>query len=263
MKLHFTKYHGTGNDFIMVDNRNGIFPASEEIIIHLCDRHFGIGADGFITLETADNFDFRMTYFNADGKEGTMCGNGGRCCLAFALHLGLIRNRATFKSIDGVHQGEILKIAGDQVISKVKLKNVSRIEMINGHYFIDTGSPHYVIFTKNIEQQDVLNEGRKLRYSEPFHPDGTNVDFAQIFDDHIFVRTYERGVETETLSCGTGVTASMLATWLYTDGLFKHHHIATMGGSLKVTFKPTAENRFEDIWLEGPAQKVFSGTIEI
>ncbi|RLD50638.1 MAG: diaminopimelate epimerase [Bacteroidetes bacterium] len=259
--MDFFKYHGTGNDFILIDNRDGSVLLSEEIISELCHRRFGIGADGLILLNPSKEFDFDMRYFNADGKEGTMCGNGGRCITAFARHLGLISKECTFNSIDGIHQAIILKEAKDTTYISLQMQNVSQHKLIDENIFMDTGSPHYVIFSDNVSQLDVINKGRSLRYNNKFDPDGTNVNFVEIRDNGIFVRTYERGVEDETLSCGTGVTASALAYGIE-KGINKGSvEIKTRGGRLKVKFERKGNN-FTNIWLEGPAQRVFKGKIK-
>ncbi len=256
----FYKYHGTGNDFILIDNRANIFMPSEENISRICHRRFGIGADGLILLNSSEKFDFGMRYFNADGKEGTMCGNGGRCITAFAEHLGLISEKCIFSSIDGTHHASILKKTKDTLHVSLQIRDVQQHKIIDGNIFIDTGSPHYVIFSDDISQLDVFRKGRELRYDNKFSPEGTNVNFVEILDDGIFVRTYERGVEDETLSCGTGVTASALAYGIQKgldQGII---NINTRGGNLTVRFKKVGDY-FTNIWLEGPAQMVYSGQI--
>ena len=259
--MDFYKYHGTGNDFILIDNRDDIAMLSEEIISKLCHRRFGIGANGLILLNSSEEFDFDMRYFNADGKEGTMCGNGGRCITAFAHHLGLISEKCTFNSIDGVHHAIILKEIKNLVQVSLQMQDVQQHKIIDGNIFMDTGSPHYVIFSDNISQLDVFRKGRELRFNNKFSPEGTNVNFVEILNDGIFVRTYERGVEDETLSCGTGVTASALAYGIQ-KGLDQGNiNINTRGGNLTVRFKKP-EDCFTNIWLEGPAQMVFKGTLE-
>ncbi|NOX46365.1 MAG: diaminopimelate epimerase [Chlorobi bacterium] len=256
--MDFYKYHGTGNDFILIDNRDGRAMLSEENIAMLCHRRFGIGADGLIFLGLSDKFDFDMRYFNADGKEGTMCGNGGRCIVAFAQRLGLISGKCTFNSIDGVHQASISKEEKNTVYVSLQMQDVQNHQLIDGNIFMETGSPHYVIFSENVSQMDVFRKGKELRFDKKFSPDGTNVNFVEIRDDGIFVRTFERGVEDETLSCGTGVTASALA-YAIEKGIEKANiGIKTPGGKLNVKFEKNGDS-FENIWLEGPAQMVFSG----
>ena len=258
--MEFYKYHGTGNDFILIDNRTNIFVPSEEAIAHLCHRRFGIGADGLILLDPSEKFDFGMRYYNADGKEGTMCGNGGRCIAAFAQQLGLITDKCVFSSIDGEHHAIILKETKDNVQVSLQMKDVQRHKLIDGNIFMDTGSPHYIIFFDGISQLDVFQKGKELRFNNKFSPKGTNVNFVEILNDGIFVRTYERGVENETLSCGTGVTASALAYGIE-KGLDQGNiNINTRGGNLTVRFS-RKRDYFTNIWLEGPAQMVYSGQI--
>ncbi len=262
MKINFTKYHGTGNDFILIDNRKNQVSLSEVLIKNLCDRHFGIGADGLIILKKSEHYDFEMQYFNSDGKEGTMCGNGARCVIFFARQLGIIPNKTVFTAIDGLHEGQILNINKDEAIAKIRINDISKIEKIENAYFIDTGSPHYILFSDNIKNINIKKEGKKIRYSKQFHPYGTNVDFVEINNDQVFVRTYERGVEEETLSCGTGVVAVAAAIYLRNNKLIVYN-INTLGGLLKVSFRPETNKRFTDVWLEGTSNKVFNGSIEI
>jgi len=270
MILSFNKYQGTGNDFILVDNRNNTFNLDTKAVRHLCDRRFGIGGDGLMLLQNKPGYDFEMIYYNSDGNIGSMCGNGGRCIVAFAKHLGLIRNKTVFWGSDGEHLAEILKFTDHSTnplkekieLVKLQMQDVNKIELVNGNYFINTGSPHYIKFVKDFENTDVYNEGKKIRYSDAFKPGGTNVNFVELNTDHIFVRTYERGVEDETYSCGTGVTASTIATALKLNKTEDIQNIKTKGGDLKVYYKKKNES-FTDIWLEGPATLVYSGIIEI
>ena len=261
MKIQFHKYEGTGNDFILVDIRDSGWKPERETIAFLCDRHFGIGADGLMLLSEAPGYDFRMTYYNSDGGESTMCGNGGRCMTAFADFLGLGSDRKKFIAIDGEHVSRILqRIPGGMQIT-LRMKDVGHIEKMDGHYFINTGSPHYVVFANNVQEADVVREGRTIRYNDHFKEEGTNVDLVEVFPDHLFVRSYERGVEDETLSCGTGVTASAIAAAMENPGNPGFYRIRTTGGELKVSFRQDRMN-FSDIWLEGPVRAVFSGEIE-
>ncbi|MGE0636811.1 MAG: diaminopimelate epimerase [Bacteroidia bacterium] len=257
--ITFYKYQGTGNDFIMIDNRDKKFVADLPTIKKLCDRRFGIGADGLILLENVKDYDFSMVYFNSDGNESTMCGNGGRCITAFAAFLGVIKKNANFIAIDGGHEAEIY----DSGIVSLKMKDVSVIEKSVNDFILDTGSPHFVRFVDKISDVDVFSEGRKIRRSERFAAKGINVNFVELKDGILNVRTYERGVEDETLSCGTGVTASALA--VASADLVNGKEeclIAVPGGSLKVKYKKQ-EKSFIDIWLEGPAEFVFKGEIEL
>lgn len=251
----FYKYQGTGNDFVIIDNRQNVFDKNNtKLVAQLCDRRFGIGADGLILLETHEDVDFKMVYYNSDGNESTMCGNGGRCLVAFAKHIGVISNEATFIAIDGMHHA---KIEGD--IVKLQMQDVPNIEAFKNHVFLDTGSPHHVEVRDNINAIDIKNEGSSIRYGAPYNEEGANVNFVEKLNDSVFaVRTYERGVEGETLSCGTGVTAVGIA--MKAIGKTKNDLITlkTRGGDLKVSFKQEG-NSFKDVWLIGPATMVYKG----
>jgi len=262
MELRFTKYHGTGNDFIIIDHRVDPFEFKSEQISFLCHRQFGIGADGLILLSHKAGFDFQMKYFNSDGGEGSMCGNGGRCITAFANALGIINKKAKFSAIDGEHVSKILSINGNESYVSLKMSDVSQIQKLKEDYFIDTGSPHLVKFVKNIDKLDVYNQGKRLRWDKQFQPEGTNVNFVEFKGDLLEVRSFERGVENVTLSCGTGITASALAASIVKDDSQKFFDIKTYGGNLKVRFA-RSKNKFTNVWLEGPAIKVFEGKIEI
>ncbi len=258
MLLNFYKYHGTGNDFIIIDNRESLIELTAKQIFFLCNRRFGIGADGLMSLENDNNFDFRMKYYNSDGKEGTMCGNGGRCIVAFAKKLGVIKNKTKFIAVDGEHYAEI----SDNNIVKLQMSDVKNIKNIKKGFFLDTGSPHYVEFVDNLENFDVYNEGKKNRYSNEFKPFGTNVDFVKKENNKLItVATYERGVESETLSCGTGVTASALV-FAKKNKINNFVEIKTKGGNLKVFFEQK-NNIFTNIYLQGETKFVFNGTIII
>ncbi|WP_299122319.1 diaminopimelate epimerase [uncultured Winogradskyella sp.] len=258
MMMTFYKYQGTGNDFIIVDNRlQTIGKNNTKRIAELCDRRFGIGADGFILLENDKISDFKMVYYNADGNESSMCGNGGRCITAFAKFLGVINDRTEFMAIDGLHEGRI-----ENDIVHLQMQDVSLIETHRNHLFLDTGSPHHVELVSNLKDYNVKTNGFKIRYGEPYNEAGSNVNFVeQLSDDNFAVRTYERGVEDETLSCGTGVTAVALA--MHASGKTNHNEVSlkTPGGQLKVTFK-SDDKGYKDIWLVGPAEQVFKGEIE-
>ena len=260
MKLNFYKYHGTGNDFIIVDNRGLKVKLSTKQIARLCDRRFGIGADGLMYLQEKKGFDFEMVYFNSDGNESSFCGNGSRCIVAFAKSLGVIKGpETTFMATDGIH---IAKMKGD--IISMKMNDVNDIETNENFYLLNTGSPHYVKFASGVKSTEIVAEGRKVRYSERFAKEGVNVNFAEKNGKSVFVRTYERGVEDETLSCGTGVTASALASSLKGISTGENDcRISTPGGELNVRFHRGKGNSFSDIWLEGPATFVFNGEIDI
>lgn len=258
MPITFYKYQGTGNDFIMIDNRDKVFDRTDQKdIAFLCDRRFGIGADGLILLENHPTCDFKMVYYNSDGNESTMCGNGGRCITAFANFLGIIDNQAEFEAIDGRHQAEI---DGDQV--SLQMGNVDQVQNNESYVFLDTGSPHHVELAKNLYDLDVKQLGHSIRYSDQYGKEGTNVNFVEPIDaENYRVRTYERGVENETLSCGTGVTAVALAMNYIGETEKNLLTLHTPGGQLKVKFRKTPQG-FSDIWLIGPAKQVFKGLIE-
>lgn len=261
MVLDFFKYHGTGNDFILLDNRKNDIPEDTEFIQRLCDRKFGIGADGVILLSYKRDFDFLMSYYNSDGLPGTMCGNGGRCVVAFANQLKIIHDTAKFMASDGVHEGRILDKKNNIWYISLSMNDVNEIQEADNNYVIDTGSPHYVQFVNNLNEFDVFAEGKRIRNNTQFSTGGINVNFVEIEDSNIFVRTYERGVENETLSCGTGVIASALSSALRTDKE-KCIDVKSRGGMLKVYFEKE-DNRFSNIRLEGPATFVFKGKLEI
>ena len=260
MKTDFFKYQGTGNDFILIDNFNSKAPAlTKKQIRFLCNRRFGIGADGLILLGKKEGYDFEMLYYNSDGNESSMCGNGGRCLVKFAHHLGIHKDIYRFTAIDGEHEAEI---ETDGTVS-LQMKNVNEVAYFPAHTIINTGSPHFVKFANNVENIDVLATGHEIRYSEAFARDGINVNFVEsINEDTIFVRTYERGVEDETLSCGTGVTASALLA-AHNDNGFNTVEVKTPGGRLSVEFVKLDDQHFENIWLCGPAEFVFKGEIEL
>ncbi len=254
----FYKYQGTGNDFIIIDNRDFSFKAGKDTIMRLCDRRFGIGADGLMMLEKSKNSDFHMRYFNCDGNEATMCGNGGRCIAAFALKKGITGKKVSFTGADGKHFA-FAENSGTVHLEMNDVKGASR----NGEaWILNTGSPHYVEFRENVEKIDLEVEGKKIRYSDTFKPDGINVNFAERKGDELFIRTYERGVEGETLSCGTGSVAAAIASFLKSGGNTTLR-INTRGGKLTVSFKAADKGCFTSINLSGPAVYVFSGTIEI
>ncbi len=260
MKIVFWKYQGNGNDFIILDEWKKQYNLNIEKIAMLCNRHYGIGADGLIRLTSSKKFDFEMKYYNADGKQATMCGNGGRCIAAFAYIQKYVSKNMTFATSDGQHNASILKeiSPNNEYYISLKMNDVNHVDIFPEYYFLDTGSPHYVEFVDNIFSLDVISKGKKIRNNKLFAPEGTNVDFVEITKSRLFVRTYERGVENETLSCGTGVTASAIAAYLKTGK--KDLIINTYGGDFKVGFKET-KGIFSDISLEGPAKMVFNGTI--
>jgi diaminopimelate epimerase len=259
MEIHFHKYQGAGNDFIMVDNRSLVFPKNNIELIHkLCDRRFGIGADGLILLEPSEKQDFTMVYFNADGKEGSMCGNGGRCIVAFAKKLHIIKNETTFEATDGLH---FAKIENDLV--NLQMADVKNIEIYDTHTFLNTGSPHHVSFCDAVSTLNVAEMGSKIRYGSPYFEEGTNVNFVEQISGNSFkVRTYERGVEDETLACGTGVTAVAIAANKTNKTSEEKIYIEVLGGKLEVSFKKEG-NGYKNVFLKGPAQFVFEGKITV
>jgi len=258
MQLQFWKYEGAGNDFILIDNRRGEIQLQTEQIRWLCDRHFGIGADGFISLLTAEGYDFAMQYFNADGRESTMCGNGGRCLVDFAARLSLWQEHCNFLAIDGPHQAYRM----DNGWIALHMKDVNHIERTYDTAILNTGSPHLVKYADHLDQIDVKAEGRKIRYSERFAREGINVNFIEYGQDALLIRTYERGVEDETLACGTGITAAALLAAGHEARTYRIP-VQARGGRLEVRFKKIDDQHFTDIWLCGPANPVFTGTIDL
>lgn len=256
MKIHFYKYQGTGNDFVMIDNRLNTFPKNDtKLVAHLCDRKFGIGADGLILLENHPNLDFKMVYYNSDGNESSMCGNGGRCLVAFAKQMKVIDDEATFEAIDGLHYASIDK---DGIVS-LQMKDVTDVKTENNYTFLNTGSPHHVALVDDLENLDVKSEGAKIRYSDLYGQAGSNINFVKQLENDIFaVRTYERGVEDETLSCGTGVTAVALAMYKTGKTSTNEVNLNVEGGKLKVKFD-VENNKFTNVFLIGPATFVFEG----
>jgi diaminopimelate epimerase len=259
MKIDFWKYQGTGNDFIMLDGRNIDYKdISSEKIRYFCHRRFGIGADGLIVLENSPKDDFVMRYYNSDGNLSSMCGNGGRCITRFAYDLGIKKERYMFSAIDGRHESYIEE---DRVF--LRMSDVKTIEKLENHqYFLDTGSPHYIAFRKYLPVGSIVEEARIIRNSETYKQQGVNVNFVALDGDFLKIRTYERGVEDETLSCGTGVTAAVIAA--YQEGLISGGKcmVKTPGGTLELKYKARAGG-FTDIWLIGPAEYVFKGQLEI
>jgi diaminopimelate epimerase len=264
MLIPFEKYQGTGNDFVIIDNRDQQFKPDTNTVRLLCDRKFGIGADGLMLLENIKGYDFKMVYFNADGNESSMCGNGGRCLSAFAFSRGMFDEKCKFIAIDGEHEAVVQNTDDEKVYwVSLKMMDVNEVKIQNDHLEIDTGSPHYLKFVDSVKSVDVFSEGKSIRNSAPFVEKGINVNFLEMEDGVLKVRTYERGVEDETLSCGTGVTASALAASV--KGLLGENNICkleTEGGNLQVRFRKKADNQFDDIWLEGAATFVFKGEIE-
>tara|TARA_B100001109_G_C18846417_1_gene467062 strand:- start:603 stop:1415 length:813 start_codon:yes stop_codon:yes gene_type:complete len=257
MELRFFKYQGTGNDFIMLNGMENQVELSKQQVRKFCHRRFGIGADGLIILKPHAEFNFEMDYYNADGSQ-SFCGNGSRCAQAFARALGIISDKSTFWAIDGAHEGKY-----DGKWYATKMHDVSKVKLIGEDFLIDTGSPHYIQFVSQLDELDVYEAGRTIRYSKPFAKEGVNVNFISLIDGVLHVRTYERGVEAETYSCGTGVTASAIA-YLHKHQLWdKEVPIETKGGRLKIMLNREDECSFKQVWLCGPAEKVFEGVLHL
>jgi diaminopimelate epimerase len=261
MKIAFSKYQATGNDFVIIDNRQLQLSFSKEQIEQICHRKFGVGADGLMLIENHPQYDFKLEYYNSDGSQ-SLCGNGSRAAVQFAFSLGIVHGKTTFEAYDGPHEAEVLPTG----IIRLKMNPVDQVTTVDRDFFINTGSPHYVQFVADIENHPIVTEGARIRYSDPYKPGGTNVNFVKkISSDSIFVRTYERGVEDETLSCGTGVTAAALAASQL--GFSSPVKIKTLGGDLQVEFKTSQGGiqspRYTDIFLVGPAKMVFQGELEL
>ncbi len=260
MKFEFQKYQGAGNDFILIDDRSHTFPENDQALVaKLCDRRFGIGADGLMLLRDKADFDFEMVYFNADGRIGSMCGNGGRCITRFAADNGLLRGTQThFLAVDGPHDA----VLNDGTI-KLKMNDVTAIETGDDYYYLNTGSPHFVQYVMNLDALDVYSAGKAIRYNARFAAEGTNVNFVEHRDGRLFIRTYERGVEDETLACGTGITAVALTAALKGMAGEGRCTIEARGGTLQVYFTQQGPQSFTDIWLEGEARFVYKGEIAL
>lgn len=259
MQIPFLKYQGTGNDFIIIDNRQRIFPKNNtKLVAQLCDRKFGIGADGLILLELSDFHDFSMVYYNSDGNLSSMCGNGGRCIVAFAKKLNIIKDKAIFVAADGLHEAEI-----NHHFVSLKMSDVSSINKFDDHLFLNTGSPHHVTFVDDVKKVKVKKVGSKIRFGSPYFEEGSNVNFVEQKNENTFiVRTYERGVEDETLSCGTGVTAVAIASHKASKTKNDTIFLETPGGKLEVSFK-FDNNTYKNVFLKGKATLVFEGQIDI
>lgn len=258
--MKFYKYQGTGNDFVMIDNRLENFPKNNtKLIESLCNRRFGIGADGLILLENDKSTDFKMVYYNSDGNESSMCGNGGRCLVAFAKSLNVINNEATFIATDGLHNATI----DENGIVSLQMKDVNEVKIESEYVFLNTGSPHHVTLVNDLENYNVKENGATIRYSDLYGKVGSNVNFVkQLSETHFALRTYERGVEDETLSCGTGATATAIAMNAIGKTNSNAIDINVEGGKLKVIFEKS-EKGFEKVFLIGPATFVFEGEITI
>lgn len=276
--MTFYKYQGAGNDFLIADNRSGELQLSTEQIASLCDRRYGVGADGLMLLECSAEYDFRMVYFNSDGSGGMMCGNGGRCMVAFAADQGI--EHFDFDAADGFHTAQILAASGAQKTVRLKMKDVADIqkyESLTGvnvpsqGCFLDTGTRHYVRFVEGLESYDIVSEGRDIRYNgQELQPVGANVNYVEPFDGGVKVRTYEKGVEDETFACGTGIVASCVASYVtglkpsetFEDGRVKYVVMAKKD-ALSVDFIPSETLVAKDVWLTGPATFVAKIIVEL
>lgn len=258
MTIQFYKYQGTGNDFVIMDNRAGNISLNRQQISHICNRRFGIGADGLMLLNTLKGYDFEMSYFNADGNESSMCGNGGRCLTRFAYDMGIHKTTYHFLASDGEHDAEL----AEHGWIRLKMKDVNEVNDYHGDAVLDTGSPHYIKSVHNIMEIDVFHEGRNIRNSKDFISAGINVNFVEPESKHIIVRTYERGVEDETYSCGTGVTAAAIV-FAHNEKGFNRVEVKTKGGNLAVEFDKINDQQFRNIWLCGPAEFVYKGEIDV
>ena len=260
MQLEFYKYQGTGNDFVMIDNRSNIFPKENtQLVAHLCDRRFGIGADGLILLDNDATTDFRMVYYNSDGNLSSMCGNGGRCLVAFAKKLNVIQNETTFMATDGLHYATV---GADGIVS-LQMIDVAEIKNTPDYSFLNTGSPHHVQLVTDLEHYNVKENGAAIRYGDLYGQQGSNINFVKKIDDATFsLRTYERGVEDETLACGTGATAVAIAMNATGQTDLNTIHLNVEGGKLAVSFD-TKDGKYTNVFLKGPAEFVFKGTIQI
>ena len=257
MLIPFSKYHGTGNDFMMIDNRELGLSLSQSQIAQLCNRRFGIGADGLILLEI-DSDTVKMVYYNSDGAPSSMCGNGGRCFVTFCQNLEILSDQGKFLAVDGMHP---FKMIGNEV--SLKMGDVDSIESIDDAVYMDTGSPHYVAMVDEVLDIDIINDAHKIRYNERFSAEGTNVNFVEIMDGITHIRTYERGVEDETLSCGTGATACAIAMHRLGNVSETDIPIKVLGGKVSVSFQPKADGSYSNIWLTGPTTHVFTGKTEL
>jgi len=259
MQLEFYKYQGAGNDFVMIDNRSGFFPKDNtQLVAHLCNRRFGIGGDGLILLENDSETDFKMVYYNSDGNQSSMCGNGGRCLVAFAKDLDVIENATTFIATDGLHHASF----EDKLVS-LQMIDVSAIDIKADYSFLNTGSPHHVQMVDDLEHYNVKDNGAAIRYGQLYGAAGSNINFVKKIDDSTFrLRTYERGVEDETLACGTGATAVAIAMNAIGQTEATSINVNVEGGKLIVSFDKN-ENGFSNVFLKGPAEFVFKGTVEV
>jgi diaminopimelate epimerase len=260
MQIEFYKYQGTGNDFVMIDNRSNFFPKDNiQLIARLCDRRFGIGGDGLILLENDTETDFKMVYYNSDGNQSSMCGNGGRCLVAFAKKLNVIQDNTTFIATDGLHHASV----AENGIVSLQMIDVPEVKITPDYVFMNTGSPHHIQLVEDLEHYNVKENGASIRYGELYGKQGSNINFVKKIDETTFsLRTYERGVEDETLACGTGATAVAIAMNVLGETKANSIDLNVEGGKLVVSFDEK-DGKFTNVFLKGPAEFVFKGTIEI
>ncbi|MFT6747601.1 MAG: diaminopimelate epimerase [Glaciecola sp.] len=263
MHIEFFKYQGAGNDFVIIDDRSCTFDrTNDKLVKFLCDRKFGVGADGLMLLMPSDDYDFEMVYYNADGFEGSMCGNGGRCIVAFAFAQGLINGNCKFIAVDGEHIASIIKSGNEQWVS-LQMIDVNLIEEGEDFCYLNTGSPHYVQVVENLSEFDVVGKGKEVRFNDRFKENGTNVNFIELKNENtLSIRTYERGVEDETLACGTGVTAAVLSVHAIGLTVATELCVSALGGDLKVKFNANGSN-YTNVFLQGPAELVFNGSLDV
>ena len=254
--VKFSKYHGAGNDFVMINAKKSAVSLTDDEVKNICDRRTGVGADGLIMILPSEKYDFRMKYYNCDGHESTFCGNGGRCIAAFALEEGLVTQDIEYEAIDGVHKAVVAKISDNEFTVSITMRDIENYDLNDDRLIINTGSPHYVTRVKNLKDFDVRKHGAEIRNDKSISTDGINVDFMEVVDNQFYIRTFERGVEDETLACGTGVTASSIAAALWYGG--DDINIKTTLATLNVKFEKVG-NSIRNIVLSGPATHVFDG----
>lgn len=255
-KIKFSKYHGAGNDFVMINAINSPVNLSDDEVKEICDRRTGVGADGLIIVLPSEKYDFKMKYYNCDGHESTFCGNGGRCISAFAVEEGLTPQHIEYEAIDGIHKALVTKNSDNEYMVSITMRDIESYDLNDERLLINTGSPHYVTRVKDLKNYDVRRHGAEIRNDKKISNDGVNVDFMEVIDNQYHIRTFERGVEDETLACGTGVTASAIAAALWYGG--DNINIKTTLATLNVKFEK-AGNSIKNIVLSGPATHVFDG----
>ena len=255
-RLEFSKFHGAGNDFVMINAIKSPVSLTDEEVKAICDRRIGVGADGLIMVLPSEKYDFSMKYYNCDGHESTFCGNGGRCIAAFASEQGLCPQHLEYEAVDGPHKALLTKNSDNEYMVSITMRDIGIWQIDENRLLINTGSPHYVTRVKNLKDFDVRIHGAEIRNDKAVSKDGVNVDFMELIDNQYHIRTFERGVEDETLACGTGVTASAIAAALWYGG--NNINIRTTLATLNVRFEIT-ENAIKNIILSGPVTHVFDG----